>query len=140
MLRNKKAHDVNHGKWIGIGGKMEQGETPEDCAIRETWEETRYRLCKQQLQLQGTVLFDSPMAEKEKIWVYAVDVTKRDLQPNREGTFAWIKQDEILSLPMWEADKVFLKEVLSGVKQPFSYVAVYDETGNLLDLKKGDEA
>ena len=139
MYRNKKPHDVNHGKWIGVGGKMEKDETPLTCAIRETRVETGYELVPDALQLQGEVLFDSPLAETEKIWIYTAQVQKHDLPVCNEGTLAWVKEEDIFSLPMWDADRIFLKEVLAGIQQPFYYRARYDEAGRLTGLSKGDE-
>lgn len=112
LLRNKKAIDVNEGKWIGVGGKLEAGESPEECALRETLEETGLKL--QLLKLRGILTFSSEGWEDEIIFVYTSDKFDGQLKECEEGELKWIKKDEISKLNLWEGDRIFLKLLIES--------------------------
>ncbi|MBQ1891134.1 MAG: 8-oxo-dGTP diphosphatase [Firmicutes bacterium] len=113
LFRNKKENDLNEGKWIGVGGKCEPGETPEQCVRRETLEETGLILGK--VCCRGVVHFRSDTWEDEEMYLYTSEEFSGELDENcAEGTLAWIPEDQVMSLPMWEGDRLFLPELLEG--------------------------
>lgn len=126
LYRNKKKKDVNTGKWIGVGGKFEPGETPEQCLLREVYEETGLTLIR--YRFNGIIRFASEGWETEDMYLYTGLAFTGELKDCDEGVLKWIPKEEIMSLRLWEGDKIFLKELLSG------------KTGIHLQLKyKGDE-
>lgn len=113
LFRNKKENDLNEGKWIGVGGKCEPGETPEQCVRRETLEETGLTLGR--VCCRGVVHFRSDTWEDEEMYLYTSEEFSGELDENcAEGTLAWIPEDQVMSLPMWEGDRLFLPELLEG--------------------------
>ena len=110
LYRNKKADDPNEGKWIGVGGKLEQGETPEICVRREVLEETA--LAPKEFIFRGIVHFISDEWEDEDMYLYTaqgVDVSTDEDIPCDEGTLKWISKSDVLSLNLWEGDRYFLE-------------------------------
>jgi 8-oxo-dGTP diphosphatase len=136
LLRNKKKHDLNHGKWIGVGGKLEPQESMEECAIREVYEETGYII--HSLQKAVTVLFCYGDKEREEITVYTSSDFSGKEKICNEGTLAWIPKNDVWKLELWEGDRIFLKKMLSGKELPFSMVLFYDARGNLINVKEGE--
>ena len=124
MLRNKKAHDANEGKWVGVGGKFLPGETPEECLRREVREETGFALAG--FTFHGVVHFVSDTWDDEDMYLYSSSEFEVDgvngggsgaplpLPTCDEGTFAWIPVGEIGGLSLWEGDRCFLRRVLEG--------------------------
>ena len=113
MLRNKKENDLNEGKWIGVGGKCEPGETPEQCVRRETFEETGLTL--DELHFYGIIHFRSDTWEDEEMYLYSSDDFTGQLKEQcSEGTLAWIPKEKVLELPIWQGDRLFLKKMLDG--------------------------
>lgn len=113
MLRNKKENDLNEGKWIGVGGKCEPGETPEQCVRRETFEETGLTLGE--LHFYGIIHFRSDTWEDEEMYLYSsFDFTGQPKELCSEGTLAWIPKEKVLELPIWQGDRLFLKKMLDG--------------------------
>ena len=113
MLRNKKENDLNEGKWIGVGGKCEPGETPEQCVRRETFEETGLALGE--LHFYGIIHFRSDTWEDEEMYLYSsCDFTGQPKELCSEGTLAWIPKEKVLELPIWQGDRLFLKKMLDG--------------------------
>jgi len=107
LHRNKKANDVHEGKWNGLGGKVQAGETPEECAQREIEEESGLRALD--LDLRGVITF--PLFSHGKDWyvfVFIVREFEGDLIDSPEGDLAWIPDDEVLKLNLWEGDRIFL--------------------------------
>lgn len=105
--RIKKANDMHAGKWNGLGGKLESGETPEECARREIEEESGLKVTG--LQLKGFLTF--PQFSNQEDWYAFVFVGKalsRELITSAEGELRWIAYDELLSLNLWEGDRIFL--------------------------------
>ena len=130
LCRNKKKNDENAGKWIGIGGHLERGETPRECIIRECLEETGIEIDP---QYRGSVLFFSDACEDECIFVYTAKIGSAKPLECEEGTLAFIEKTKIYDLPLWEGDKVFLNELLTG-RRLFSIALTY-EGGRLKDSK-----
>ena len=107
LHRVKKANDMNHDKWIGVGGKIEEGESPEDCVLRETFEETGLRLT--QYRYRGLVTFVSDRYPTEYMHLFTATGWTGTPHECDEGELAWIKKADLLSLPLWEGDKIFLR-------------------------------
>ena len=105
LYRNKKKHDVNHNKWIGVGGHLEDGETPDMAAIRETKEETGYDI--HSLKCAGEVEFIYDDIH-EMMYIYEIVDFSGEEIPCDEGDLKWIPLKDIYDYPMWEGDKVFL--------------------------------
>lgn len=107
LYRNKKKNDPNAGKWIGIGGKFKEGESPEECLLREVYEETGLTLLE--WKLRGIVTFVSNEWETEYMFLYTANNWSGELTDCDEGSLAWKHKSEFNNLPMWEGDKIFLK-------------------------------
>lgn len=107
LNRNKKKNDLNSGKWIGVGGKFESGESPDECLLREVKEETGYNLTS--YRFRGVVTFVSDIAPAEYMFLYTADGFEGEMTECDEGELHWIDKKKIFSLPLWEGDKVFLK-------------------------------
>lgn len=109
LHRTKKKKDINKDKWIGIGGKFEEGESPEECIIRETKEETGLELksCK----LRCIVTYVSTTWETEYMYVFtSTDFSGKQIECN-EGELEWIEKDKVATLNTWEGDKIFLEKI-----------------------------
>ena len=91
LHRTKKENDLNHGKWIGVGGKFEDGETPEECLLREVYEET------------GLTLTD---------YLFTAKAPAGTPKECPEGVLAWVPKEDVPDLRLWEGDRIFLKELL----------------------------
>lgn len=107
LHRVKKVHDVNEGKWIGVGGRLEAGESPEECLVREVFEETGYTLKK--WRFRGILTFSSEGWETEYIFLFTSDAFSGEPHACDEGELAWVPRDEVQSLNLWEGDRVFLR-------------------------------
>ena len=115
LFRNKKQDDPNEGKWIGIGGRVEEGEAPWECMKREVWEETG--LTVTEASFLGVITFISDCWEDEMMFLYRADGFTGSLKGDcPEGTLSWIDKDRIMSLPLWEGDKLFLPELIDKKK------------------------
>lgn len=117
LNRNKKKNDVNLGKWIGVGGKFESGESPDECLTREVKEETGYTLTS--YRFRGVVTFVSDIAPTEYMFLYTADGFEGEMIECDEGELHWIDKEKIFSLPLWEGDKVFLKYLFENREQFF---------------------
>lgn len=105
--RIKKPNDMHQGKWNGLGGKLEPGETPEECAIREIREESGLQVSHP--QLKGLLTF--PAFDDIEDWyafVYVIREFVGELIDSPEGRLAWIEDSHLKELPLWEGDRVFL--------------------------------
>jgi len=110
LYRNKKENDMHQGMYVGLGGKLEAGESPEECAIREVWEESG--LVVENPQLKGVLTF--PAFSKDEDWyVFLFVITKftGELKPCTEGELVWVDKDELNGLPMHEGDYLFIKRM-----------------------------
>ena len=108
LHRVKKAVDENRDKWIGIGGKFEAGESPEDCLLREVREETGLTLTS--WRYRGIVTFVSDAWGTEYMHLFTADGWEGSpRQDCDEGVLEWIDREALLSLPIWEGDKIFLR-------------------------------
>ncbi len=107
LHRVKKENDANKDKWIGVGGGFEAGESPEDCMKREILEETGFTV--KAWRYRGIVTFVSDVYPTEYMHLFTVTDWEGEQKVCDEGDLAWIKKEDLLSLPMWEGDKIFLK-------------------------------
>ena len=112
LHRVKKENDCNKDKWIGVGGKFEEGESPEDCLLREVYEETGLKLTN--YQFRGIVTFVSDEWEGEYMHLFTASEYEGELPENamrdcEEGELVWVPKDEIENLNLWEGDKIFLR-------------------------------
>ncbi len=107
LHRVKKDNDMNKDKWVGIGGKFEDKESPEECNTREVYEETG--LTVNRADYRGIVTFVSNEYETEYMHIFTCDDFSGNIKECDEGELCWIKKDKIYSLPIWEGDKLFLK-------------------------------
>ena len=138
LYRNRKLHDPNAGKWLGIGGKIEEGEIPDECNLREVLEETG--LILRSMHFCGVIEFRADMYEDEDMYLYTSDdfepsdagARQRfaetgvyDLPDCSEGELRWIPEWELMDLPMWEGDRVFLGRLLEG-EQRISLTLKYE--------------
>ena len=112
MLRNKKRSDPNEGKWIGVGGKLEAGETPMECARREIREETG--LVATEMIHFGDVYFYSDVWEEEIMRLFLVKRFEGRLTRCDEGELHWIDKSEIFDLNLWDGDRIFLQYLING--------------------------
>ena len=115
LHRVKKEQDENRDKWIGIGGKFEPGESPEECMLREALEETGLTISR--WQYRGIVTFVSDEFGTEYMHLFTADEFHGQLKDCDEGELAWIKKSELLRLTLWEGDKIFLR--LLDSDEPF---------------------
>ena len=107
LHRVKKENDMNHDKWIGIGGKLEAGESPFDCARREITEETG--LTALSLKYRGVITFVSDEYGTEYMHLFHTKDFEGEIKEVcDEGNLEWIEKERLLSLPLWEGDKIFL--------------------------------
>ena len=133
--RVKKKNDENKDKWIGIGGKLETGESPFDCAKREVFEETGLTLTA--LRYRGIITFVSNLYGTEYMHLFSSNAFSGEIKPEcDEGNLEWIKKAHLFSLPMWEGDKIFLN-LLDTEDRFFSLKLVYEGdklVGHTLDI------
>lgn len=106
LYRNKKINDLNAGKWIGVGGHIENGETPNDAIVREVYEETGYNLLS--YKQRGVVDFFNNNSYGERMYVYIADSYSGDIRTCDEGDLEWFLISDLDKLSMWEGDKIFL--------------------------------
>ncbi len=135
LHRTKKKEDPNAGKWIGIGGKLEEKESPEECIRREFLEETGYPL--ENPRLRGIITFLSDRWESEIMFLYTAEQDLPVLNVCLEGELAWVKKTDLLSLPLWQGDRCFLKLLLQ--EAPFFCMKLRYEGETLAEwtLEKG---
>ena len=115
LHRVKKKNDMNHDKWLGVGGKFEDKESPEDCILRETLEETGLILTE--YHYRGLVTFVSDEYPTEYMHLFTATGWTGTPKECDEGELAWIEKKTLMSLPMWEGDKIFLR--LLEENEPF---------------------
>lgn len=106
LHRVKKKNDINHDKWIGIGGKFEGEESPDECLLREAKEETGLTLTS--WKCRSIVTFRTVGGEGEYMYLFTADGFEGSLKECDEGDLQWVSREFLSSLPMWEGDKIFL--------------------------------
>ena len=129
LYRNKKTIDPNGGKWIGVGGKFQEGESPVDCVTRETFEETGLRLIEP--RFRGIVTFTSDKWETEQMFLFTADNFTGTINTEcDEGELRWVRKSELSELNMWEGDKIFLKLIADDAP---AFFLKLNYTGDTLD-------
>lgn len=106
LHRVKKEQDINRDKWIGIGGKFEFEESPDECLLREAKEETGLTLTS--WRCRGIVTFLNEGGEGEYMYLFTADGFQGELIECDEGNLEWVSREFLGTLPMWEGDKIFL--------------------------------
>lgn len=129
LHRVKKEGDYNKDKWIGVGGKFEPRESPEECARRETLEETGLTIGK--MDYRGIVTFVYQDIT-EYMHLFTSEDFSGEMKECDEGNLEWVDISEVCNLPIWEGDKIFFKLMEDDVPF-FSVKLVYDDDGNLID-------
>lgn len=109
LHRVKKKNDINKDKWIGVGGKFEENESPDECVLREVKEETGLTLTD--FRLRAIVTFVSDSCEGEYMYLYTATGFEGDISTCDEGDLDWIPKDEVKNLPIWEGDKLIFEEL-----------------------------
>lgn len=115
LHRTKKVNDENHDKWIGVGGKFENGESPEDCMRREILEETGFTVTD--FRYRGIVTFVFNETQCEYMHLFTVTDWTGEQKVCDEGDLEWIDKSALFALPMWEGDRIFLR--LLDSDEPF---------------------
>lgn len=110
LHRVSKKNDVNKDKWIGVGGHFEEEESPEDCLLREVYEETGFTLTS--WRFRGIVTFNQEGYGTEYMCMYTADGFTGTMKECDEGILEWVPKKELLSLNLWEGDKIFIKLLL----------------------------
>lgn len=126
LHRNKKENDLHEGKWVGVGGKLDPGESPEECARREIFEETG--LIAKKMRLCGHIVFPS-QSFGEDFYAFVFRVTEFEgslLEDCREGTLEWVDYNKIIEKPTWSGDYQFIQWILEN-RAYFSAKFVYDQ-------------
>lgn len=130
LYRTKKKQDINAGKYIGVGGHIEEGESPVDCIKREVKEETGLTVNK--VDSRGYITFVMG-EETEHAFLFTSDDFSGALTEDcNEGELSWVDIDKVEELNLWEGDKVFLK-ILKERRDFFVLKLIYDKDDNLLD-------
>lgn len=109
LHRVKKKHDVNQDKWIGVGGKFEENESPDECLVREVREETGLTLTRYRFRGVVTFLTDGDW-EGEYMYLFTAGGWTGELDRDcAEGELEWVPRERVAELPIWEGDKIFLR-------------------------------
>jgi 8-oxo-dGTP diphosphatase len=130
--RNKRPDDLHYGKYNGLGGKLDRGESVSDCMKREVWEESG--LTVEALTLRGTISWPGFGKGGEDWFGFIFHIDRWSGTPhagNHEGTLEWIARDALLDLPLWESDRLFLPMVFDESPAVFHGVMPY-ESGRML--------
>lgn len=128
LHRVKKKNDINHDKWIGVGGGFEHGESPEECALRETREETGLTLTD--CRFRGIVTFDCEGQETLYMHLFTASGWTGELTDCDEGELEWMPKEKVYDLPIWEGDKIFFR--LLEQERPFFSLKLSYDRGDVL--------
>lgn len=136
IYRNKKKRDINHNKWIGLGGHIEEGETPVEAVIRELKEESGLTIINP--VKKANIIFNFNGEQYEYMHVFVVKEFKGKLKKNcNEGELAWVNLDELFDLSLWEGDRIFLKPVLND--EPFFEMIMWYQGDKLMKYERIEE-
>jgi 8-oxo-dGTP diphosphatase len=105
VYRNKKPNDMHEGKWNGLGGKFEPGESPEECIIREVREESGLRI--REPKLHGLLMFPDFKGDDWYVFVFTANQFEGELIDSPEGVLEWIPDEKLTLLNLWESDPIF---------------------------------
>lgn len=124
LHRVKKKNDMNHDKWLGVGGKLEDGESPEECLLREVKEETGLTL--KQYRYRGFITFVSKQWGTEYMHLFTATEYEGRIKECEEGNLEWVPKAQIEQLKLWEGDKIFFR-LLAEDAGFFTLKLCYDE-------------
>ena len=132
LHRVKKQHDASHDKWIGVGGKCEADESPDECMLREVKEETGFDVSK--WCYRGIVTFISDVWPCEYMHLFTASEWSGEQIVCDEGDLQWVEKNRLFELSLWEGDKLFLR-LLNDVNQPFFSLKLVYHGDNLVAAK-----
>jgi 8-oxo-dGTP diphosphatase len=112
VYRNRKVNDIHEGKWNGLGGKFEAGETPEECVLREVLEESGLSI--QNPKLCGLLMFPKFKGNDWYVFVFTANDFTGELIDSPEGRLEWVPDEKMLSLNLWESDHIFMPWLKNG--------------------------
>ena len=135
LHRIKKENDINKDKWIGVGGKFEENESPDECLLREVKEETGLELLD--YRLRGIVTFVSDEYEGEYMYLYTADAFSGSLTECDEGTLEWVPIERVEELPTWEGDRIFLRALRE--ERPFFLLKLVYEGSTLKEYEMREQ-
>ena len=130
LHRTKKEQDINAGKYIGVGGHVEEGESPLDCIKREVKEETGLTLST--AKVRGYITFVMGTETEHAVLFTSDDFSGKLTEDCSEGELTWVDINKVMELNLWEGDRAFLK-LLNEREDFFSIKLVYDKQDNLID-------
>ena len=131
LYRNKKKNDFNKGKYIGVGGHIEEGETPDEAINREVKEETNLDIISKELRALIIFYFDE---FEEHMYLYTSKDFKGEIKECNEGTLKWINYHNFKDIPMWEGDKFFIKPLLDN--EPYFEMSFLYKKDKLIEVKR----
>lgn len=131
LHRVKKENDINRDKWIGLGGKFEKDESPEECLLREVYEESGLKLTS--WRYRGIVTFVNTVCPTEYMHLFTADEFEGEICACDEGELEWIKKSELMKLTLWEGDKIFLR--LLDENEPFFSLKLSYDGDELISAK-----
>ena len=129
LHRVKKKNDINKDKWIGIGGKFEENESPDECLLREAREETGLELTS--WQCRGIVTFLTETGDGEYMYLFTADGFEGETKECDEGDLQWVSREFLNELPKWEGDQIFLD--LMWQNAPFFLLTLRYDHDNLVE-------
>ena len=131
LFRNKKKNDFNKGKYIGVGGHIEAGETPSQAIDREVKEETNLDIISK--ELRGLIIFYFDEFE-EHMYLYTSKEYKGEMKECNEGTLTWVKTRDFYKIPMCEGDQYFIKPILENA--PYFEMAFTYRKDKLIEMRR----
>ncbi len=132
LYRVSKKNDINKDKWIGVGGHLEDEESPEECIKREIFEETGYDIPLYELEYRAVVTFVSQKGDYEMMNLFTAKAPDSEPKDCDEGKLEWVPKSDVFGLTLWEGDKIFLKR-LQESREFFSLKLVYDKEDKLIE-------
>lgn len=132
LHRVKKENDASHDKWIGIGGKCEADESPDECMVREVKEETGFDI--QRWQYRGIVTFISDIWPCEYMHLFTATEWSGTQTDCDEGDLQWVDKKKLFDLNLWEGDRLFLR-LLMDDRQPFFSLKLVYQGDDLVSAK-----
>ncbi len=137
LHRTKKENDENRDKWIGIGGKFEDGESPEECMLREVYEETGLKITD--YKFRAVITFVNDIYQTEYMHLFTASGFTGNISECSEGELEWVEKEKLYDLALWEGDKIFLRLISDNNHPFFSLKLVYSKDklkDAILDGKK----
>ena len=137
LHRTKKENDENRDKWIGIGGKFEDGESPEECMLREVYEEAGLKITD--YKFRAVITFVNDIYQTEYMHLFTASGFTGNISECSEGELEWVEKEKLYDLALWEGDKIFLRLISDNNHPFFSLKLVYSKDklkDEIIDGKK----